>query len=101
MASSNQDGDFEPHLINAYIELSAADKSVLIEGIKNPGATLLTNKGSANDRFWADLSKIGLMAKADLPEPIASSPAAGELSAWCVTDDGSVSLPRLVERASE
>jgi len=95
------DYDFGPSLVRDFRALSAADMSVIMEGAKRPGATLLTSRGSANDLFWQKLSVVKWTEQVALPEGLASSPLADKFIAWSVTELGAISLPMLFRSAAQ
>ena len=93
---SKSDKEFGPWLVEAFKGLSDGDKSVLIEGARNPGSVMMTSKGSDNDRYWASLSEIHWTEQAEVPEALRSF----DVAAWTVTQLGAVSLPVLFKKAA-
>lgn len=102
--SSTTDSDQDnlgPQVLQAFKALSEADKSVILAGAQHPGSTMLTTKGSANDRFWTLLSQADWTEEVALPEGIQDTEMARQSIAWAVTSLGAVALPVLFRKARE
>lgn len=96
--SERDKDDFGPNLIRMFRKLSAADKSVIIEGVRRPGSHMLTSKGSDNDLFWSELSRVKWTERVELDLGIAEDV---ECAAWLVTELGAISIPVIFRKAAE
>jgi len=93
--TEEEDRNWGPMLVQAFKDLSAADKSVIIEATRKPGAVIMTTKGSPNDNFCEMAEVVRWTAPAPLPEGLPKGPFA----AWTVTSLGGLSLPLLFRKA--
>ena len=86
------DPTFGPRLLATYRALSEADKSVIVAASRDADATMTTVKGSANDRFWTMLAKVGWTEGG---EPLPGLLLEVEIVGWRITALGRQSLPHL------
>ncbi|KZL12990.1 hypothetical protein PsAD37_05485 [Pseudovibrio sp. Ad37] len=76
-----------------YQHMSEGDKSCLVAMLLNSGAQQATSIGSAHDKFYEELSKLGFATQAGIPS------SAGQLTSirsWCLTPVGVASMPTLL-----
>ncbi|WP_299967171.1 hypothetical protein [uncultured Roseobacter sp.] len=96
LEDAKTDRSWGPRLKALAEALSDGDRSALIALLQNDAqkdAAVMTSRGSANDRFWAHLSNVGLTALQDgsVPEPLRETAVAYKL-----TPEGRRLLPPLV-----
>lgn len=87
-------------------DLPDPKRMTLLKGAMEPGAPMVTFKGSPNDQLWAALSKYGwtksIRLKRNVKKQLSATGSRKKLSGWAVTPKGAQALASMhIEKQSQ